>query len=98
MIVKVSAPVSFVPAAVELTGNEPVNLRVPVAPAYFPVPPVMIAFPVIETVVGAAEAFAQPCAEGSKFAFKVFVPSEMVPAPEMESHWLDGEDEPEPVS
>ena len=96
--VNVSAPVSLVPAVVELTGKLPVNFNVPVAPAYFPVPPVIIALPLIATVVGAAEALAHPWEDGSKLAFKVFVPSEIDPAPEIVSHWLDGEDEPVPTS
>ena len=96
--VKVSAPVSLAPAAVEATGKLPVNFKVPVAPAYFPVPPVMITFPEIATVVGAADSLAQPCAAGSNVALRVLVPSEIVPVPLMESHWLDGDEEPLPVS
>ena len=58
--VKVSAPLSLVPAAVELTGKLPVNFKVPVAPTYFPVPPVITALPLIATVVGAADDFPHP--------------------------------------
>ena len=81
--VKVSAPESLVPAVVEETGKLPVNLRVPVAPAYFPVPPLTMMFPLISTEVGAAPSFAWPVALGSKIPFTVLVPSEIVPAPEM---------------
>ena len=81
--VRDSAPESFVPAAVDETGKVPVNLRVPVAPAYFPVPPVMIMLPLIATEVGAAPSLACAVALGSKLAFKVLVPSEMEPAPEI---------------
>lgn len=97
-IVNVNAPDSLVPAAVELTGKLPVNFSVPVAPTYFPVPPVITAFPLIATVVGAAEAFAHPCEDGSKLAFNVFVPSEIEPAPEIVSHVLEGDDDPVPTS
>ena len=96
--VKVSAPDSLVPAAVDATGKLPVNFRVPVAPAYFPVPPVISTFPEIATVVGAADSLAQPCADGSKVPLRVLVPSEMVPTPFIPSHWLAGDDVPLPVS
>ena len=97
-IVKVRGLLSLEPAAVDLIENEPVTLRIPVAPAYLPVPPVITALPVISTAVGASASFAQPLEAVSKFAFKVLVPSLIVPAPLIESHWLAGADEPLPVN
>ncbi len=97
-MVRLSALVSLAPAAVDPTLKVPVNFKVPDAPAYFPVPPEMIAFPLILTVVGAAESLAQPWAAGSNDALRVFVPSEIVPTPLIPSHWLVGAEEPLPVS
>ena len=43
-----------------LTLKVPVTFKLPVAPAYFPVPPVIVALPVILIVVGADSSSAQP--------------------------------------
>lgn len=93
----VSAVLSLDPASVELTAKEPVTLRVPVAPAYFPVPPVIVAFPVMVTAVGAAASAAQPLEEASEVIFKVPPAPLNVPIPLIESHWLAGAELPVPV-
>ncbi len=55
----VNAASSFEPP---LTLKVPVTFKVPVAPAYLPVPPVTVAVPVILIVVGADSSSAQPFA------------------------------------
>lgn len=72
--VKVNAALSLKPASLDLIAKVPVTLSVPVAPAYFPVPPVIVALPVIVIVVGAAPSAAHALADESNATFKVFPP------------------------
>ena len=77
------AAVSLAPP---LTLKTPETLRVPVAPAYLPVPPVIWALPVILIVVGADSSSAQPLADVSKATVIVLPPPPIEPFASNESH------------
>jgi hypothetical protein len=86
--VKVRAVVSPNPAWFDLTAKEPVAFSVPVAPAYLPVPPVIVAVPVRVTVVGDAPSAAHPLVLELKVTFNVLPPPLKTPEPSIESHWF----------
>ena len=88
--VKVAEITSDDPIAVDLIEKEPLTLRVPVAPAYFPVPLKIFAFPLMEIVVGAFASSAHPWAEVSNANLRVLPPPERVPEPSKPSHWFIG--------
>ena len=78
----VNAAVSLAPP---LTLKTPETLRVPVAPAYLPVPPVICALPVTLIVVGADSSSAQPLADVSNETLSVFQPPPIAPFASNES-------------
>ena len=79
----VNAASSFEPP---LTLKVPVTFKTPVAPAYFPVPPVMVAVPVILIVVGADSSSAQPFALESKLTLRELPPPAIDPFASNVSH------------
>ena len=86
VMVSVNAALSLEPASVDLMLKVPLAFKVPLAPEYLPVPPVMTALPTTVTPVGAASPSAQALALGSTFTVMVFPPPPNVPVPMKASH------------